>query len=171
MAFRGTKHSKGPGGAGGAFTLLEVLITLALIGLLAGLVAGGATALLRERPVTGEEIFRSVMSKARRRAVETMHEVRLSYVLKEKLFKLSSVDGDQTVPADIKGDLQVDFLKQQKDGSMLLGGDLVETGSLPFVVFYPDGACTPFRVQLRTGGPARVISIDPWTCLPILENK
>lgn len=171
MVFCGTKFPAARKVSSRAFTLLEVMVTLALIGLLGGLVAGGASALLRERPATGEEVFRSVLGKARRQAVESLHDVRLSYSAKDKQFKLTSVDGEKPIPVEMPGELQIDFLKQQRDGTMLVGGDLVETGNLPFVVFYSDGACTPFRVQIRTGGPARTIAIDPWTCVPILENK
>jgi general secretion pathway protein H len=40
---------------------------------------------------------------------------------------------------------------------------------LPYVTFYADGTCSPFRAQLRTGGPARFVTLDPWTCAPLLE--
>jgi len=155
----------------GGFTLLEVVIVLALIGLLTALVAGGSVALLREKPVTGEEVLRSVISKVRRDAVTHLRDIRLSYDEKNKVFHESWVDGEKQLAVDIKGELKLDFLSTGKGSSMLLGGDVVETETIPFVTFYSDGCCSPFRVQLRTGGPARQVSIDPWTCAEILDRK
>jgi general secretion pathway protein H len=155
----------------GGFTLLEVIIVLALIGLLTGLVAGGSVALLREKPVTGEEVLRSIISKVRRDAVIHFRDIRLSYDEKNKVFHESWADGEKQLAVDVKGELKLEFLSTAKGSSMLLGGDVVETETIPFVTFYSDGCCSPFRVQLRTGGPARQVSIDPWTCAEIIEKK
>jgi general secretion pathway protein H len=156
---------------GAAFTVLEVLITLALIGLLSAFLVGGVTSLLREKPVTGEEVLRIAIARSRRYAVENLREVRLTYTSREKTFKASSIDGIRSFPVDFRGELSIDFMPQQKADSILLGGEALEIGALPFIVFYPDGGCTPFRAQIRTGGPVRTIAIDPWTCAPMLEEK
>jgi general secretion pathway protein H len=150
--------------------LLELLVTLALIALLSGLLVAGTTALLRERPATADEVMRLAITQARRYAVENYREVRLAYDNKGKVFHASSVDGKRDFPLVLPEEVQIDFLTTQKDNSMLLGGELVEMANLPYVTFYPDGTCTPFRVQLRTGnGPAHIVAIDPWTCAPVLE--
>ena len=47
-------------------------------------------------------------------------------------------------------------------------GMLVETQPLPFVSSYSAGTCVPFRVQFRSTGAARTLSIDPWTCAEVL---
>jgi hypothetical protein len=72
--------------------------------------------------------------------------------------------------------LIVEFLSAQKGGpSILLASQLVETSTMPYVTFYGDGTCSPFRVQIRTGGEPRTLRIDPWTCAMVLpgteENK
>ena len=54
--------------------------------------------------------------------------------------------------------------------SILIGGTLVETEPLASVTFYSDGTCTPFRAQIRTGGGAHLLTIDPWTCAPVLAK-
>ena len=41
----------------------------------------------------------------------------------------------------------------------------------PQVIFYPDGTCTPFRVQFRMPDRASVLTIDPWTCAEVLPPK
>jgi hypothetical protein len=147
------------------------MVTLALIVLLTGLLVGGTAALLRERPATADEVMRIAIAQARRYAVVNYREVRLAYDNKGKVFQASSVDGKRDFPLGLPEEIQIDFLGTQKGNSMLLGGELVEMASLPYVTFYPDGTCTPFRAQLRTGhDAARVVAIDPWTCAPVLET-
>jgi general secretion pathway protein H len=154
----------------GAFTLLEILVTIALIALLSAILIAGAGKVLADRPTTPSDVFRKALSEARRTAVEKNVEVRLSFDAKTKAFVALSDDGTQNYPADTGGDLNVDFLSPQKGGSaILVGGELVETQTLPFVTFYPDGTCSPFKVQIRTdNGTASITAIDPWTCAPVL---
>ena len=52
-----------------------------------------------------------------------------------------------------------------------IAGELVETRTQPFVTFYGDGTCSPFRVQLRSPAQTRVLEIDPWTCAPMLASQ
>ena len=51
---------------------------------------------------------------------------------------------------------------------ILLGGVAVETQTLPFVTFYSDGTCTPFRAQIQRNGGVTALAIDPWTCAAVL---
>ena len=68
-------------------------------------------------------------------------------------------------------ELTVDFLSAQPgQSSVLIGGELVDTKTVPAVTFYPDGTCSPFRAQFRAGGAAKVLSIDPWTCAQVLPK-
>ena len=66
----------------------------------------------------------------------------------------------------------VEFLRPAGGGAILLGGQLVQTGAMPALTFFPDGTCDPVRVQFRPEtGAGRVLAIDPWTCAPGLEIK
>lgn len=155
-----------------AFTLLEVLVTIGLIALLSGVLVGGSMRLLDNRPVSADDIFREAVYEARKAAVETNEEVRLSFDPKEKHFNLDSGGGARTFPLTGSPDLIIELLAAQKGGpAALLRGVLVETQTLPFVTFYPDGTCSAFRVQFRSPGSSRVIAIDPWTCAPMLEAE
>ena len=151
-------------GSSRAFTLLEIMVVIALIGLLTGVLVTGSVTLLRDRPVTGEEQLRSVLTKVRRQATGHLVEVRLSFDAKKKQFVASSAEGLRIIPVEVPGEFSVQFVPAAKGNSILIGGDILETGSLSFITFYSDGTCSPFRAQLRTGGPARVMNFDPWTC-------
>jgi prepilin-type N-terminal cleavage/methylation domain-containing protein len=155
------------------FTLLEVLLTLAIIGLMAGVLVVGSVRLTEPKAATPEDVFWKALGDARREALLSGHEVRLRFVKKNKAasFVISGPAGEKTVPLDDPGELVVDFLSTQKAGSaILIRSQLVETQTIPYVTFYGDGTCTPFRAQFRSGGPARSVSIDPWTCAPIITQ-
>ena len=158
------------GGRRSGFTLLEILVTLALIALLSGVLIAGAGRLVSNEPTTPAEIFRKALTEARQYAVEKNVEVRLSYDAKAQAFTASTIDSTRSYPTNASGDLVIDFLAAQKGGSaILVGGVLIETQPLPFVTFYPDGTCSPFRVQFRVNGGSSIMAIVPWTCAPVLE--
>jgi|SRR5882724_1068765 len=153
------------------FTLLEILVTLALIALLTSVLIVGSTRVLNGQPATPQDILLKAVGEARKFAVESNTDVRLTYDAKGRAFTASNDQASRSFPVTTPGDVNFDFLSSQKGGSaILVGGVLVETQPLSFVTFYPDGTCSPFRAQLRTDGTARVIAIDPWTCAPILES-
>ena len=144
------------------FTLLEMLLTLALI------------ALLAEKPPSADDVFWSTVRTARKTALNAEQDLNLRYDEKTKAFQLTPPDGNiQSFPIPVAGsgsDLIVEFLAAQKTGgSILLGGTVVETEPLSGgVTFYADGTCTPFRLQIRVNGGAHIIALDPWTCSPVL---
>ena len=157
------------------FTLLEVLLVLALLALLAGVLIGGSSALLSQKTPSLDEIFWNVAQEARHTALQTSRDVHLRFEPKEKAFILDDGLAPRSFPVSSSGssDISVDFLSTQKNGgTMLLGGTIVETQPLPTgVTFYDDGTCTPFRVQFRADGGAHILAIDPWTCAAILEPE
>lgn len=150
-------------------------MVIALMGLLAGVLVTGGVNFAREKAVTPEDVFWKAVTETRKQALLSGREVRLSYAgkdEKERALVARSLDGGvQRFPFDVTGPLTVDFLSAQKGGeAILLGGQLVETRSVPFVTFYGDGTCSPFRLQIRTTGQARVLNIDPWTCSLVLTG-
>lgn len=155
-----------------AFTMLEILLSLALLSLLVAALVSGATQFLNSRARSPEEVFWEATRLARRTALNGEQEVPFSFDAKEKQFVIGAATAARRI--EIPGappELTVDLLQAQASGgSVLIGGQLVDTRTLPSVSFYPDGTCTPFRVQFRTNGPARVIAIDPWTCAPVLTK-
>lgn len=157
------------------FTLLEILLTLALIGLLAGALIGGSSALIAERAPSAQDVFWSAVRTARKTALNGQRDLSFRFDDKAKAFVLTSYDGTSTaipVPG-APADLAVDFLSTQKTGGLiLLGGSVVETEPLTGgVTFYADGTCTAFRLQIRLNGGASVVAIDPWTCAPVIPRE
>lgn len=158
--------------ANAAFTLLEILLALALLGLLSAALVAGANHLLDSRVRAAPDIFWEAVREARRTALKGETEVRLRFDEKEKSFVVDGGDATSAFPVTATRDLSISFLPAQSGGgSILIGGVLSDSRSLPGVTFYGDGTCSPFRIQFRTGGAVQIIAIDPWTCAPILGEE
>lgn len=127
------------------FTLLEILLTLALIALLAGALIGGSSALISERAPSAQDVFWSAVRTARKNALNSQRDVALRFDDKAKAFVLTFSDGPpREIPVPgAPADLAVDFLSAQRTGGLiLLGGTVAETEPLPGgVTFYADGTC------------------------------
>lgn len=155
------------------FTLLEILVVIGLIALLTGVLVVGTSRLLRDRPKTADEIFWKTVGDVRKAALLDNRDIRLSFDPKTKEFVVGTGDQAPRFPFAPPNATGLDFLAPKTVGSssILVGGQLVETQTLPFVTFYGDGTCSPFRVQLKTGNAAVVLDIDPWTCAPVLAAQ
>ena len=147
---------------------------LALIGLLASILVMGSIRLLSGQTPTPEELFWKAVAGARRMALVSGKDVQLRYVAgkdqdDERALVATGPSGSERFTFVAANNLTVDFLSEQmKKSAILIGGQLVQTQTMPFVTFYGDGTCTPFTVQLRADGPVRTMSIDPWTCARVL---
>lgn len=170
------------------FTLLEVLLSIAIITLLAGVLVAGSAHLMNQQPVTPTEVFWKAVREARKTALTAEHDIRLKYDKDQKQFLLIdglapttlAADGftreekplkQFPIPSATAGDLTFDFLgPATKDGGkgILVGGVSIESQPIQFVTFYSDGTCTAFRAQIMRNGGASILSIDPWTCAPVL---
>jgi general secretion pathway protein H len=154
--------------------MLELLLALAIVALIGTVLIGGSAALLQSRAVAPSEVFWKTVQECRKAALKNGADVRLSFEPKEKKFVLTNTSGlDASVQnfpiPSATDDLQITFLTTQKGASMILiGGIAVETQTLPYVTFYADGTCTPFRTQIQRTSGASVLSIDPWTCAAVL---
>jgi len=171
-----------------AFTLLEVLLSIAIIALLASVLIGGAAHLMSQKPVTAHDVFWEAVREARKTALKSEHAIRLKFDQEKKQFLLidglapTSLASDGftreerplqqfPIPAVQGNDLEVDFLAPATKGggnAILVGGVLLESQTIPYVTFYADGTCTAFRAQLVRNGGTSILSIDPWTCAPVL---
>jgi general secretion pathway protein H len=155
---------------GGAFTLLELILAIAVIALLATVFIGASSTLLSDKPATPEDVFWKACQTARKEALATGREVRLEFDDKAKAFVIDDGVSPQSMPVPgATQDFSAGFIPGGSRASLaLMAGSLVETGSIPFVTFYGDGTCTPFRIQFKLSSGAHTLSVDPWTCAPIL---
>jgi type II secretory pathway pseudopilin PulG len=157
----------------GAFTLLEIILVLALIALIGALLGGAVVRVVNADHPTAEDVFWQACRSAQKMAALSERDVTMTF--DAKLGKLVWSNGLETEDAAFdpaSGAVSVQFLEAQKGGSLILiAGQVVETQEVPRVSFYPDGTCSAFRVQFRVGANAWQIPIDPWTCAPMLEKK
>jgi prepilin-type N-terminal cleavage/methylation domain-containing protein len=155
----------------GGFTLIEILLVVALIGLISWILIGGSTALMAQKDSPDEQFWKAT-GAARKEALEEGKSVVMTYDDKARGFVLNDGSQKKTIGVTGADDLVIDFhpVKSDSSSTSLIGGTLVETEPLAAVTFYNDGTCTPFRVQLRSGASAHVLSVDPWTCAPVLST-
>jgi general secretion pathway protein H len=156
-----------------AFTLIEILLALALIGLLSWIFVGGSTALFADQGLSPDDQFWKACRAARKEALEGQKSVLFSYDTKQRSFVLNDGDTQKLIRVTGPDDLEIDFHPADSGSSslVLIGGTLVETQPLAGATFYNDGTCTPFRAQLRTATGAHLLSIDPWTCAPVISSS
>jgi general secretion pathway protein H len=154
------------------FTLLEILLVLALVGLIGALLTAGVARVFSSDHPAPEDVFWQACRSAQKLASLSEHEVSLSFDAKGKQLVWGNGQETDTAVFDTAGgEVGVQFLQSPKGGSrILIAGQVVETQELPRVIFYPDGTCTAFRVQFRVGANAWRLAIDPWTCAPVLER-
>jgi len=151
----------------GAFTLVEIVLVLAVIGLVGALLLPGVNSMLRA--ITHEEpdrLFWNAMNLAREQALTTNRTITLRYDDRQKL--LSWTDGTSRQQQNMPAEVTIKFLRPRPGDAILLGGVLVETDEIPAIRIHPDGACDRFRAQILRGkAPAQIIQVDPWTCAPM----
>lgn len=149
--------------------MIETLLALAVVALLASMLLPGITGILRtidnDQP---DQILWDAITAAREQALTANRQVRMNYDKQKRVLTWS--DETKTVAKAWPAGVTLEFLQPKEGGAtVLIGGRLVETETIPLVRFYPDGTCDRFRAQLRTGTEAaRVIAVDPWTCAPML---
>ena len=155
------------------FTLLEILLVIALIALMGTIFIGGSQAMLADKAKSLDEQFWEVCAQARKMALEDRQSVLLSYDPKTKAFLILDAEEKKSVPVTGPDDTVIDFhpAQVQSGSEVLVGGTLVETQAMASVTFYNDGTCTPFRVQIRADNAAHLLSIDPWTCAPVISAE
>ncbi len=159
---------------GRGFTILELLLALAIIALLGTVLIGGSAQLLSDKPISADEVFWKAVQEARKDALKSGNATRLTFVDDKDKGKAFIVTDGTTpqpfpLPPTTAADLTVSFLTTQKGASaILVAGQMVETQTIPVVIFYGDGTCTAFRAQFQRGGSTHLVSIDPWTCAPML---
>ena len=151
--------------------MLEILLALALIGLLSATMIGYSSRIMNAKVPTASDVFWQATMAARKQAVLTEKDVRITFDQKAKAFVLDNGAPFKTLTIPgAPDDLQVDFVSTQPGAStMLLAGTVVSTQKMPFVTFFSDGTCVPFAVQFVYKNGVQLKNIDPWTCAEVLK--
>jgi type II secretory pathway pseudopilin PulG len=140
------------------FTLLEIIVVLALGVLIIGLLLGGSASFLRTMGKDdAENIALNAIAGARHSAVLTGKLLELHYDDQARTFDW----GEGT--AAFTGEGNARLLPAVKTSAMLVGGQAVEA-PLARVRFYPDGTCDPFRLEIIRDKTSQILVMDPWTC-------
>jgi prepilin-type N-terminal cleavage/methylation domain-containing protein len=145
------------------FTLVEVLLVIALLAIFATLLIPGVNSMLRAINARApNQVLSETVLAARSAALESGRTVELLYDPELRQLTWTGPGGrTETLPAGHK----LDFLRPEFGSAVLLGGQLVETSVIRRIRFFPDGTCDPFRVRLQIEkAPARLLVVDPWTC-------
>ena len=156
-----------------AFTLLEILLAIALVALISTALIAGSVSLLKDKPSSADDVFWQAVVQARKAALQGGREVRMSFDSDQEAFV---IDDGVAPPADVPipsapKDLAVAFVAAQSNGAdmVLLGGTAVDVQPMPSVTFFSDGTCSPFRLQIQARTGAHLLEIDPWTCAQKLK--
>ncbi len=174
----------------GAFTLLEILVVLALIGLLAGVTVTGVGRMLNPGPDSPVQAFWHAANAARRHALREETEVRLSFDKAGSQLLAVAHDGAELPAFAVPEGTDIVFIPGLIPGTSAISGSnrtvsnlfdgALSTGAAPldYISFYPDGTCSLFRVQIQLGGGGTfgstggtTIQVDPWTCTPMLTSQ
>lgn len=155
------------------FTMIEILVTIAIMAGLTVVLLVGANRMLADRARAPDEVFWAVVAEARKQALTRECEVWLSFDNDEKQFRAVTAEGWKSFPLPAGMDFRLEFLGTTKgERTIMIAGQLLEANVLKGVRFFDDGTCSPFRAQLQLPGrPAEVFEVDPWTCAPVLHGE
>jgi len=130
------------------FTLLELIVVMAIIGLMVALIPGF---LLRDNKGLD-------LDRATRAVAEGLHDVR-SAAIKENRDQLFGLDverrqflpGEGATPVQLHRDIVVRFITARREQL---------TGSIGQIRFFPDGSSTGGKVELDLGDLTSQIEVD-----------
>ena len=153
-----------------AFTLIELMLTMALIALLSSLFIWNINALLKQGELEAlqNELWGAV-EKAKQAAVFSRQPHKVRFDEKLKSFMVSSGGEEIAFKVDTSGfgeEVEIEVLFKMilpKDGYRLVRGELVTHREIESVTFFPDGTCTPFSVDMKIGEYESGYQVDPWT--------
>ena len=150
-----------------AFTLIEIMLVVAVIALLSTVFITGIGVLTLRDEQTLEEVFEEAVREGKWLALQSERPVIMSYDGEERVFVLRYGGGEalRKFPVPSRADsVHVRFLRERPRGTyVLVRGEFIETEPVGRVTFFPDGGATPFTVELGYGADTWSFPVDPWT--------
>jgi len=168
-----TTLATGSKGARG-FSLIEIIIVVALIALIGGLVAINAQSILRglgEEPV--EVILQKAVREARFQAAYLKDSVRLAWDEEEAAFRITSANGAVITTFPIEsgsGNMEIVF-EQVLPFEGLNRSDILNTIETESLTFRPDRSSTPFQVIIDLGPVSFTQRYDPFSDIVIEDSR
>jgi general secretion pathway protein H len=162
-----------------AFTLIEMLLVIALIGIFSTIfVVNFATLLSESESQAVESAFWSAAREARLRALLERQPQWLRFEKDEAVFVVEEAGGGKPLKFDIDRkswdpgtELEVVLEKKVPPNKFTLRqGELVDVREIAAAQFFPDGTCLPFQLSMTINGAESDIVIDPWTGARLLED-
>lgn len=157
------------------FSLIELIIIIALIALLGGLVAMNAEAMLRglgEEPV--ERIMQKAVREARFQAAYLKEPTQLRFDEENVLFELRTQTGISlaTWPTGYSKNDSIEITFEQILPTEGLSRNANEdTVEVPAVTFRPDRSSTPFQVIIKLGSDSFTQRYDPFSDIVIEDSR
>ncbi|HUG10670.1 MAG TPA: prepilin-type N-terminal cleavage/methylation domain-containing protein [Opitutaceae bacterium] len=160
-----------------AFTLLEVLLVLALIGSAASVFVISIDSIARTTPADSlEGAFWASLRDAREAAMRTRRVQRITFNPDDMQFVVEGGGNVRTENVDLEGTSGSDkfeaVFKQVLPSNTftLIRGRLVTEREITSMLVFPDGTCQPVTVEFRFPGGTRRLPIDPWTCAELIDG-
>src|ERR1700744_5005440 len=130
----GTTTTSRTGDPAAGFTLLEILLALAVIGMISAVLIGGSARLLASKPMTPDDVFWKAVAQARKDALERGHQTQLAFDTKTKAFQITDATGAAESVAFVNPppELVAEFLPggDASSSAALVGGSLIETQTI-----------------------------------------
>lgn len=157
------------------FTLIEIILTVALIALMSGMLVMNIGSILKVTAIESleHEYWRSVDS-ARSNAVFSQKPHFIVWNEETSTFVVSSAGAVENFELNTSefGDVEVEVLFEEiapENSYVLIRGELVAKREIATVGFFPDGTCTPYTVTLKIGDHESHFQMDPWTGVRLVD--
>ena len=156
------------------FTLIELILVIALIALVGGLMVINAQAILRglgEEPV--DRILQKAVREARYQAASMKEPAFLFYDEERGQLQVFSETGRQLASFSVTGgeDFPEIEFEQILPGWGTDGSGRDETAEIEQVVFRPDRSSTPFQVTVSEGMQSFTLRYDPFSAIVIDDSR
>lgn len=159
----------------GGFTLFELLLVIALIGLFSTVFVVNISSLMKDGEMeTLERSYWRAVETARTGAVFKQQAHFLEWDSKDNRFLVVSGGVVEAFPVEIASaaDLEIEVLFEEvapENSYVLIAGQLVAKREIVKAGFFPDGTCSPFQVSMRIAEFETRFQMDPWTGVQLVN--
>jgi len=157
------------------FTLVEILLAVALVAMLSSVFVLNVNSLLRDGELeTLEREYWRAVETARSGSVFKQQVHLVEWDAKGYRFLVKSAGQTEVFEVDRSqmGDLEIEVFFEEvapENSYVLIAGELVAKREIATVSFFPDGTCSPYTVSLRVAEYETSFQMDPWTGVQLVD--